>query len=159
MPCQPFRLPPPVQPKFIVAYSARDIQCTPKGCTTSASSGKIIQSLVEHRKRGNVYIRDHSSSTFILPGNESGYTEVNEVPFCSAFNSCSVEENVFFFSCSEFNSATLCSIEWYHCYVIAYILVLNCGWFVRTACPSFILSDFLFALRNRINTFFHKPTK
>ena len=38
---------------------------------------------MEHKKRADVYTEDDSSSTFTLPGNGSGYTEVNKVSFFS----------------------------------------------------------------------------
>ena len=41
-----------------------------------------MQSLVENKKRDDVHKGDFRS-TFILPGNESGYMEVNEVLFSS----------------------------------------------------------------------------
>lgn len=73
-PCQPFRLPPPIQPKFTAAYSARQITCSPMGCKTFTYYGGEMQSLVEYKKRDDVH-RGDFRSTFILPGNESGYME------------------------------------------------------------------------------------
>ena len=52
------------------------------GCKTFTYYGGEIQSLVEYKKRDDVH-SGNFRSTFILPGNESGYMEVNEVLFCS----------------------------------------------------------------------------
>ncbi|XP_068753504.1 uncharacterized protein [Montipora capricornis] len=75
-PCQPYRLPPPFQPKFTLYFNGHGRQCSPMGCKQFYFTGRQIQSLDEKKKREDVY-EMYSSTTFIHPGNGSSFAKTD----------------------------------------------------------------------------------
>ena len=75
-PCQPYKLPPAIPFVYTLYYNSKVTVCSPMGCHDTYISGRQLLNLTEHKKRDDTYER-FWSSIFVLPGNVSGFNQVN----------------------------------------------------------------------------------